>query len=73
LVFFFGGHLQQVAGVGQAAMQVVQGLDYQRQGGALATQVLCVLGVIPDVGVFQLAVYFDQPIMFVIVVKDTPE
>ena len=40
---------------------------------ALAAQGLGVFGFVPDSGVFQLAVYFDQTIMFVIVVKDTPE
>ena len=40
---------------------------------ALAAELLGVLRVVPDVRAFQLAVYFDQPIMFVIVVKDTPE
>jgi hypothetical protein len=54
-------------------MQVIQCLDDQRQRGALAAQVLRVFGVVPDVRVFELAVYFDQAIMFVIVVKDTPE
>ena len=41
--------------------------------GALAAEVLGVFGVVPDVGVFELAVYFDQAIMLLIVVKDTPE
>jgi hypothetical protein len=54
-------------------VQVIQGVDDQRQGGALTPQVLRVFGVVPDAWVFELAVYFDQPIMFVIVVKDTPE
>jgi hypothetical protein len=43
------------------------------QQGALAAQILRVLGVIPDIGVFEFAVNFDQPIMLMIVVKDTPE
>ncbi|RMU77572.1 hypothetical protein ALP23_102089 [Pseudomonas syringae pv. apii] len=29
--------------------------------------------VVPDVWIFELAVHFGQTIMFVIVVKDTPE
>ena len=73
LVFLFGGHLQQIAGVDQAAVEVVDGVDDQRQGGTLTPQVLRVFGVVPDVRVFQFAVYFDQPIMLLIVVKDTPE
>jgi hypothetical protein len=73
LVFLFGGHLQQIAGIGQAAVEIVDGVDDQRQGRALTPQILGVFGVVPDVRVFQLAVYFDQPIMLLIVVKDTPE
>ncbi len=59
--------------VGQTASKIVDGLDDLRQHGAFAAQVLCVFGVVPDVRVFELAVYFDQTIMLVIVVKDTPE
>jgi hypothetical protein len=65
--------LQQVAGVGKAAVEVVDGFDDQRQGSALAPQVLGIFRVIPDVRVFEFAVYFDQAIMLLIVVKDTPE
>jgi len=54
-------------------VQVIQGVDDQRQRGALAAQVLRVFGVVPDAGVFEFAVYFDQTIMLMIVVKDTPE
>ncbi|MCY1276206.1 hypothetical protein D9M70_248650 [compost metagenome] len=66
-------HVQQVAGVGQAAGEVVQGLDDLRQLGAFTAEVLGVFGVVPDVGVFEFAVYFDETIMLLIVVKDTPE
>jgi len=34
---------------------------------------LRVFGVVPDVRVFEFAVYFDETIMLLIVVKDTPE
>ena len=73
LVFFFSRHFQQVAGIAQTAAHFIQGIDDLRQLGALATQILGVLGIVPDVWVFQFAVNFDQPIMLVIVVKDTPE
>src|SRR5690606_2913720 len=72
-VVFLDGHIQQITGVSQAAMQLVQGLYDLGQGGTLTTQVLGVFGVVPDVGVFEFAVYFDETIMLVIVVKDTPE
>ncbi|KIQ06578.1 prepilin-type processing-associated H-X9-DG protein [Pseudomonas sp. BIGb0408] len=73
LVVFFDGHVEQVAGIGQAAGQVVDGLDDQRQRGTLTAEVLGVFRLVPDVRVFEFAVYFDETIMLVIVVKDTPE
>jgi hypothetical protein len=40
--------------------------------GTFLSQALGPLGIIPDIGVFQLAVDLDQSILFIIVVKDTP-
>jgi hypothetical protein len=73
LVVFFDGHIEQVTGIGQATGQIVDGLNNLRQRGALTAQALGVFGLVPDARIFELAVYFDQTIMFVIVVKDTPE
>ncbi len=73
LIVFFDGHVEQIARVGQAAGEVVDGLDDLRQGGALTAKVLGVFGIVPDVRVFEFAVYFDETIMLLIVVKDTPE
>jgi hypothetical protein len=73
LVVFFDGHVEQVTGIGQTAVEVVDGFDDLRQGSALAAQILGVFGVVPDVRVFEFAVYFDETIMLLIVVKDTPE
>ncbi len=72
-ITFLDSHVEQVLAVGQAIGQLVQGLDDLRQHGALAAQGLGVLGLVPDGSVFQLAVDFDQAVMLVIVVKDTPE
>jgi len=72
-ITFLDSHVEQVLAVGQAIGQLVQGLDDLRQHGALAAQGLGVLGLVPDGCVFQLAVDFDQAVMLVIVVKDTPE
>jgi hypothetical protein len=58
-IAFFSRHVEQVARIGQAAVQVIQGVDDQRQRGALTPQILCVFRVIPDVWIFELAVYFD--------------
>jgi len=40
-------------------VQVIKGVNDQRQGGALAAQILSVLRIVPDVWIFELAVYFD--------------
>src|SRR5690606_15380219 len=72
-VIFLDGHVQQLPGIGQATGELVQGFDDVGQGGTLAAQALGVFRIVPDVGVFEFAVYFDQAISFLIVVKDTPE
>ena len=73
LVVFFDGHVEQVARIGQTAFELVEGLDHLRQHGALTPQILGVFGFVPDVRVFEFAIYFDETIMLLIVVKDTPE
>jgi len=72
-VVFFDGHVEQLAGVGQAGGQFVQRLDDLRQRRALAAQLLGVFGLVPDGRIFKLAIDFDQTLMLLIVVKDTPE
>jgi len=64
--------LQQLAGAGQALLDVTDAVDRLVQQGTLAAQLLRVLGVVPDVRIFQLAVYFFQAFALGIVVKDTP-
>ncbi|MNN14658.1 hypothetical protein D3C81_1277340 [compost metagenome] len=72
-VVLFNGHVEQLARIGQAAVHFVQGVDDLCQRTALAAQFLGVFGLVPDAWVFQLAVDFDQTLMLLIVVKDTPE
>ncbi|MNQ40255.1 hypothetical protein D3C85_539020 [compost metagenome] len=72
-VIFLDGHVEQVAGIGQAAGQFVEGLDDLRQCSAFTAEILCVFRIVPDVRVFQLAIDFGQAVMLLIVVKDTPE
>ena len=72
-VVFFNGHVQQVAAIGQPRVQLVQGIDDLRQRSALAAQFLGVFRFVPDCRIFKLAIDFDQTLMLLIVVKDTPE
>jgi len=54
----------------------VQGVEHVHhvfQAFLFSAQVLGVLGVVPDVGVFEFGVDYVQALRFVIVVKDTSE
>jgi hypothetical protein len=73
LVVLHLGQFQQFAGAGQAFLDVADAVDGLVQQRTLAAQLLGVLGVVPDVRAFQLAVYFFQALALGIVVKDTPE
>jgi hypothetical protein len=39
--------------------------------GALLAELLRTIGVVPDAGLFELANYFLQPLVLVVVIKDT--
>jgi hypothetical protein len=53
-------------------VQFVQHTDDRLQACPFLPQFLGMLGIVPDFGIFELALDFDQPIVFSIVVKDTP-
>jgi len=72
-VVFFDSHVEQVAAIGQTAVQFVEGIDDLRQRRALAAQLLGVFRFVPDTRIFKLAIDFSQTLMLLIVVKDTPE
>jgi hypothetical protein len=67
------GQVQQLAGFGQSVLQAGDAVDVFLQAGALSAQGLGVVGVVPDIRAFQLAVYFFQALTLGFVVKDTPE
>ncbi|MDR6945538.1 hypothetical protein J2Y39_000118 [Pseudomonas sp. 2957] len=72
-VVLFDGHVQQVAAIGQTAVQLVESVDDLRQRGTLAAQLLGVFRFVPDTRIFKLAIDLGQTLMLLIVVKDTPE
>ena len=72
LVVFHLGQVEQFAGAGQAVGQLADAVDDLLEQRALAAQGLRALGVVPDVGAFQLAVYFFETFDLGVVVKDTP-
>jgi len=73
LVLLALGQLEQFGGLGQPVEHVGDAADGLLQQGALASQGLCALGIVPDVGQFQFAVYFFKTLFLGVVVKDTPE
>jgi hypothetical protein len=66
------GEFQQFARIGKAAADAVESVDNGVQARAFAAQFLRARRVVPDVGVFQLAVYFFEAFTLGRVVKDTP-
>jgi len=51
---------------------LVDSFDNRFQRGTFFTQRLCAFGFVPDVGLFQLDVYFFEAFFLGIIVKDTP-
>jgi len=73
LVVLAFGQVQQFAGADQAIGQFADAVDGLVEQRALAAQRLRAFGLVPDIGVFQLAVDFFQTLTLGVVVKDTPE
>jgi len=67
-----GGHLQQVDAVTERGVELVDEPDDLGQSGTLAVQLLGTIGVVPDLGLLQLALDLGQPLRLAGVVKDTP-
>jgi hypothetical protein len=66
-----GGHIQKFRGIAQGAFEPVQAADDLFELGSFLAEFLRALGVAPDAGLFQLALYFLQPLVFIVVIKDT--
>ena len=72
LVVFHLGQFEQFVGADQAVGQVADAVDDLLQRGAFAAQGLGAFGVVPDIGAFELPVYFFETFDLAVVVKDTP-
>jgi hypothetical protein len=66
------GELEQLVGVGDGFRGVVELGELGRQTCALASQLLGLVGLVPDAGVFELAADFFQPLLLAVVLKETP-
>jgi hypothetical protein len=65
-------HGEQVAGVGDALGELIDGADDALELRPLTAQGLRPLGLAPDLRVLELAQYFGQAFLLAGVVKDTP-
>jgi hypothetical protein len=50
---------------------MIQAADHLFQLGAFLAQFLGAFRITPDTGLFELALYFLQPLVLVVVIKDT--
>jgi hypothetical protein len=72
LVVFQFRELEELGGADEAFAQRADADDDLLERGALAAEGLRVLGVVPDLGAFQLPVYFFETFDLLVEVKDTP-
>ena len=66
------GELQQLDGIGHRAGGRVHLLDLGGEARALLAELLGLLGLLPDGGVFEFAADFLEPLFLQIVLKETP-
>ena len=71
-VGLLGRQLQQISPASRKPLvSSIQAADHLLEFGALLAEFLRALGVVPDSGLFEFARYFLQPLVLVIVIKDT--
>jgi hypothetical protein len=71
LIAFFLRHGEEFECVAETAGQGSQSSDDSFQFRAFAPKLLCAFRFVPDLRIFEFAPYFDQPIGFLVEVKDT--
>jgi hypothetical protein len=72
LVAFLDGQIEQIARLGQALGQAADAADDAFEARAFLAEVLRALRVVPDVGMFEFAGDFFEPLGLGLEVKDTP-
>jgi len=65
------GQIQQFRRVAQGACEAIQAADDLLELGALLAQLLSAVRGVPDAGLLEFALYFLQPFVLVVVIKDT--
>ncbi len=72
LVFLGNGKIEQVAGLAETVGQAADAADDALERGAFLAQILGALRVVPDIGAFEFATDFLEPLGLGRVVKETP-
>jgi hypothetical protein len=66
-----GGQIQEFRRIAQCALEAIQTAYDLLELGAFLPQLLSAIRVAPNAGLLELALYFLQPLVFVVVIKDT--
>jgi hypothetical protein len=70
-VRLFRRQIDQLGGIVQTALKMIQTDDDLLEFGALLAQFLRALRVVPDARLLEFAGYFLQTLIFIVVIKDT--
>jgi hypothetical protein len=65
------GQIQQLGGIGQGAFEPIESADDLLELGSLLSQFLRAVRDVPNTGLLELALYFLQPLVLIVVIKDT--
>jgi hypothetical protein len=66
-----GGQLEEFRRIAQGALEAIQAAYDLLELGAFLAELLSAIWVVPNAGLLELALYFLQPLVFVVVIKDT--
>jgi hypothetical protein len=72
LVVLALGELEQLRGIGDGLGRAIQLLELRGELGTLAAELTCLVGVLPDGRIFQLANYLFEAFLLAVVLKETP-
>jgi hypothetical protein len=70
-VVFLGGHFQERGCVRDTARQAIEGINHLLEPRAFATELLRLVGQVPDRRILKFAADFIEPLFLVVVLKGT--
>jgi hypothetical protein len=65
------GQFQKLPGIAQGAPEPIEAADDLLELGPFLSQFLGAVRIVPNAGLLELALYFLQPLVLVVVIKDT--